>query len=815
MPIALHDMGKVNAGFQAKAWPDPVPLARTGHIGPILDALASGSGGEMALSARLQSSLLVSTMTSWFSGAEAGAADLLLAAFSHHGDMPTDEPSRFRLEFWRPVEAYDPLAEAERLCNALRGWLPMAFATGGDKLRLTHRFVHAMTGLISLADWLGSDRHWFPYYDRRTKVSDEKVRFAHSMRQAQAMLAARGLDPSGAMNAARSHPQEFRARFGFPPRPAQQAIGDVDVQTDAASLLLLEDETGAGKTEAALHHFLTLHAAGLVDGMYFAVPTRAAARQLQRRIRSIMQRALGAEAPPVGLAVPGYVIVDDAEARALPDFKVLWPDGRMDELRDRGWACENPKRYLAGPVMVGTIDQLLLGCLRVRHAHLRSAAMLRQLLVIDEVHASDPYMERLVGNVLDQHRASGGRALLMSATLGSAMRARLMQGSGRAALPDLEAAKATAYPAIHWPGQIRPVPRGMPGTGKSVRIELIEDAANLADLARTVLDAARAGSRVLVIRNLVDRAKALQQAIEAAAGEDRHLLFGIGGIPAPHHARFAAEDREILDAELERRFGKAAADSHDGLVAVATQTAEQSLDIDADLLVTDLCPVDVLLQRIGRLWRHRERSLRPGADRPRALVVAPHEAALEAELGRPIAGRRLLGLGSVYPNVVAAVATRRLIAAEPDWHIPEMNRRLVETVLHPEAMRQLASALGSPWETHLQTVIGRRGAEAAIAGLNGIRWTEPLAPHPRDIDEVIRTRLGLDDRQVRLGVSVPGPFGFPVRTFRIPGWMARGLAPDAVAGEVVSDPRAGEKLRITVDGREFAYDNHGLSRREA
>ena len=118
-------------------------------------------------------------------------------------------------------------------------------------------------------------------------------------------------------------------------------------------------------------------------------------------------------------------------------------------------------------------------------------------------------------------------------------------------------------------------------------------------VAERALHAARDGAKVLVVRNTVGYAIATQQALEelASGDEDRALLFSCRGVPTLHYGRFAAVDRRLLDREVEGCLGKGRRAG--GLVVVGTQTLEQSLDIDADFLMTDLCPVDVLLQRIG------------------------------------------------------------------------------------------------------------------------------------------------------------------------------------------------------------------------
>jgi CRISPR-associated endonuclease/helicase Cas3 len=135
--------------------------------------------------------------------------------------------------------------------------------------------------------------------------------------------------------------------------------------------------------------------------MYFALPTRTAATQMHQRVYEAITRAFPSEStrPPVVLAVPGYIAVDDGVAHRLPGFEVLWNDNEAERFRFRGWAAENPKRYLAGPIVVGTIDQVLLSTLMVSHAHMRATALLRQFLVVDEVHASDSYMIALLRSV--------------------------------------------------------------------------------------------------------------------------------------------------------------------------------------------------------------------------------------------------------------------------------------------------------------------------------------------------------------------------------------------------------------------------------
>ncbi|KWT72529.1 CRISPR-associated helicase Cas3, protein [Hyphomicrobium sulfonivorans] len=246
------------------------------------------------------------------------------------------------------------------------------------------------------------------------------ARIANARATAPQLLAAYGFDSAAKRKALPA--VSFSSVSEHEPRPIQKAVGDVDGQ-----VVILEAETGSGKTEAALYRFARLFERGEVDGLYFALPTRVAAKSIEERIREAVQRIFPSGArPSVILAVPGYVKSDGVGYKTLPDFDVQWDDGPDANLRRGRWAIEHPKRFLAGTILVGTIDQALLGAIQARHAHMRSSSLLRHLLVVDEVHASDVYMERLLVSLLDQHTSAGGHALLLSATLGSTARHRLL-----------------------------------------------------------------------------------------------------------------------------------------------------------------------------------------------------------------------------------------------------------------------------------------------------------------------------------------------------------------------------------------------------
>lgn len=797
----LHDVGKVVHSFQRRLQGGP----RASHTAPAWALLGSALPSGSPIRLRLVKKLRRSRWRSWFldSSAERALWDVVLA---HHGSLPA-EPPPVNERDWMPNQSgYAPLDSVAEVVATLEDMFEDAFREVSEPLPQEPRFLHAFAGLVVLADWLGSDERVFRFGTDGGPTGPDRVAFAR--RSAKELIRRRWLDPEVGRKAAIGHSLEFGSLFPAHrtggPRPAQEAFL-ADPLPSPGQIVALEAETGSGKTEAALIHYLRLFREGEVDGMYFALPTRAAAVQIHSRITKAMKRWLGDAAPPVGLAVPGYLRVDDEEGGLLPESrKVLWDDERSD---DRGWAVENAKRYLSGAVMVGTIDQALLGGLRVRHAQFRSGPMLRLLLVVDEVHASDAYMTALLRNLLDQHAAAGGHALLMSATLGASARTRLLEPSRRIErrqIPSATEAAGLTYPSVHRSGEpLRPL--ASDGRTKRVRVELHDPDSDLRGLWLRLKEAADAGAAVLFIRNRVDDAQRTVQRLE----EEGVRLFRCEGVAAPHHGRFAPEDRKLLDVALEKAF----ADPRQGVVAVTTQTAEQSLDICADWLVTDLAPGDVLLQRIGRLHRHPMQRPR-GYREPVVTVLVPAEGRMAGLLRSDGAPRREpspLGIGRIYENIVGVLATRHWLAEHGEIHVPRDNRELVETVTHDSGLEAFAESRGGAWSAHLAGVLAGRSAEGTAATTVKINWKDSLAENQRIRDLEALTRLGLKDRRLLLPKLLPGPFGKPVRILSVPGWMTERIAPDTEPTEVKAKDGA---IRFRLGSLAFLYDRLGLQRVE-
>ena len=536
--------------------------------------------------------------------------------------------------------------------------------------------------------------------------------------------------------------------------------------------------------------------------------------QLHDRATSFVGQVFqGDHRPDTVLAVPGYLRAGESAGRRLQDYEVWWEDLPDDATRNRRWAAESAKRYLAAQIAVGTVDQAMMGALRVKHAHMRTACLARNLLVVDEVHASDTYMRRILKALLDAHLGAGGYALLMSATLGSAARRQWLDDRRDLALGD---AVETPYPAVSVAstGGESTIAVGGNNPEKTVGVTAEPLMDDFGAVAEQALQAARGGAKVLIVRNTIGYAIATQRAAESASGIDSGLLFALGDMPTLHHGRFAAGDRRLLDRAVEAQLGKDRVPGG-GAIVIGTQTLEQSLDIDADLLITDLCPADVLLQRIGRLHRHSHHARPAGYETPRCVVLTPDEGDLSPLLQRGPNRNGLGPYGYVYEDLRTLEATRRLIAEFPQWDIPAMNRKLVEGATHPTALEAIVKEMGDEWGAHANRITGGDLADGLTAQNAIIRRDKSFFTDNHDVlfgtaEERIRTRLGDEGLDVELAPPPPSPFdpGQHIDRIALP---VRWLDGAIVDGPVRPVPFEGG-FTFAAGDRSFRYDRRGLGR---
>ena len=815
---ALHDIGKVNVDFQTQIW-QPTDLQGNlrpnwaGHTSDIVPVLLGDDWGTSEWF--LECIGWHEHFAYWDADGGNTASAFFVAAMSHHGEpLNLHDPKSANPAVWRSFAALDPQGCVRRIGSLVRKWFPRAFDADGPSLPSPPEFQHMFLGLCTLADWVGSDERLFPYED---EPDDDYIRKARQ--RARDAVAEIGLDVSAQRQVFEAIP-EFSGLFDVPhaPNAIQQAAQDTPLDE---RVVIIESETGSGKTEAALWRFARMYDAGLVDGLYLALPTRAAATQIHGRVNRFVSKLFQARKPVPVLAVPGYIQAGDFSGQHLQGYEVWWDSHPHNGESRRFWAAESAKRFLAAQVAVGTVDQAMMAALQVRHSHMRATCLSRNLLVVDEAHASDPYMSVIIEALLNAHVGAGGYALLMSATLGSSARARWLLRPRREseipAMPLRDAINAL-YPSVasRSGDGVEITAVGKNGRQKSVQIDARALMHELNETASLALEAARAGAKVLVVRNTVAYAVNTQKALEESAGsEDASLLFSCNGVGTLHTGRFASEDRKLLDAAVESRLGRERGGG--GCVVVGTQTLEQSLDIDADLLITDLCPIDVLLQRIGRLHRHERDDRAAGYRTPTCIVLTPPDADLSHLLA---SGEDTNGLGPhgyVYPDLRILELTLGLVRKASDggqpWRIPEMNRELVESATHPEALAKLVDSKGDKWLEHQGEITGMRLGDVQTARNAIVRrdktFLERGVAFASD-EERIRTRLGDEGVEIVFAEPQRSPFGQSGTIDRVTvrlTWLEDAEAPESVEATAIDGG-----FEFAVGARRFRYDRLGLQR---
>lgn len=499
-----------------------------------------------------------------------------------------------------------------------------------------------LAGITCVSDWIASDEELFPPNERQLLSGEGRQRASFALARC------------GFAKASFRHALSFRDIFGFDPYPAQQAFLN---EVDGPGVYVLEAPMGMGKTESALYAAYRLIEKGVHSGLYFALPTRLTSDRIHERVEQFLKAVS---------AMPTAVKLAHGQAW-LKEFDT-GGEGSAATRRPPPWF--NPsKRGLLFPFAVGTIDQTLMAVLNVKHSFVRSFALAGKVVVLDEVHSYDAYTGTLLDELVRRLRDLGCTVIILSATLTAARRKSLL-GDG--------APEADGYPlltGIRADGGVVVRPLEAPPS-RTVRLCWI-DAAAQSPIAAAV-EKARAGCNVLCIANTVATAQEWFRTLksEMVSGE-----FPVGLL----HAKFTSRDRERLEEEWMAKLGKpdregrAPARPH-GSILVSTQIVEQSVDIDADWMLSELAPADMLLQRLGRLWRH-ERPVRPVAEPELAVVCAampPDDLSVlptKAKELEPVFGR---GVWVYAPYVL--LCTFEELRKRESITIPEDIRRLLEAV---------------------------------------------------------------------------------------------------------------------------------------
>lgn len=565
--VALHDVGKLSESFRALIRENRTGAPRHWQLSNFLlrhclDDQLKGLGSSPNVRCELY-------------GAVSG----------HHGQPPDGvEGNRFEKHKQKKCVGVD----GERIAKDWSGYLLSLFpeATLDDiGIVQAQALSWALSGLTVASDWVGSNTNWFPL-NRKYKSLDAAW-------QDSQIIAAKAIEEAGLYPAGISTSKSDSLMGLTNLRPMQKAALNVQFEK-GPQLIVLEDSTGSGKTEAALILAKRMIAEKKVRGLFFALPTMATSDAIFERICPVVSELF--EKKPT-------VILTHGRAKQYQSIRQLrgGSNDNTPEADHTEWLTDNRRRAMLASVCVGTIDQALLGILPTKFSTLRLFGLSDKLLIVDEAHSYDPYMQEELKGLLRMQASLGGSAVVMTATLPLSSRAALINAfqTGLGKCP--EAIKQSYYPGVHLVGQsvrsesVKPV-TGIVRRIKVSQIPSVEEALEILSVM------AEKGAACIWIRNAVDEAIKIAENL-SQRGIKNELL----------HARFAMIDRLGKERRVIQRFGKDGSD-REGRVLVATQVVEASLDLDFDVMVTDLAPIGSLIQRAGRLWRHMD--VRPSDKRP-------------------------------------------------------------------------------------------------------------------------------------------------------------------------------------------------------
>lgn len=741
--LMLHDLGKFARAFQnlvPSLSPNLVPYAGQCVYNERHDTL-----GFLLWKKKLAKNL------TGLIPADINIEPWLEVVCGHHGQPPKRSlaglPSYFMMEDEQAAQGF--------VSEIAKFWLPeIAPLSQVDK----HAFRSVswqLAGVAVLADWLGSDQSFFHYCEKPRALEDY---WASSALPKALQVLVQAQISTQPVSAFKGIQQQFP--FIKQPTPLQAFAAEVSLAA-GPQLFILEDVTGAGKTEAAMVLCQRMMSQSLAKGLYVALPTMATANGMYERLVQSYRALFSPHAQPSLVLAHGARELSDGFVASVA-LSLQLTDSSYDKTESsasaycNAWLADSRKKALLADVGVGTIDQALLAVLPARHQSLRLLGLSDKILLVDEVHAYDPYMQRLLTALLEAHARQGGSAILLSATLPQNMRGTLVAGFAAGLSVVSPSLNERGYPLVTQ-CSAEGVNEASVATRESVQrhvsVRRFEDEAQALEQIRL---AVQAGRCICWIRNTVKDARAafsiLQQ--QSWMPEETLTLF---------HSRFAMVDRQVIEQDVLARFGESSkGPQRAAQVLIATQVVEQSLDLDFDEMISDLAPVDLLIQRAGRLQRHN-RSQQGVVDeqavdlRPQAslslLAPDPEHVADSVWLKNLLPGTQ-----AVYPNVGQLWLTLNVLLERQGFAMPEGARHLIEAVYSDEVQQQIPE----PLRLASSQAVGVKKGERSMAELNRLRLEKGYTIGSADAsggwaDEVrIPTRLSAESVNVALVRVVNG-----------------------------------------------------------
>lgn len=681
--IALHDLGKLHHCFQAKSeegW-------RTGY-GTTQIPQVNGHGFDHGRATGvIMRELTKETRRQWKPWRQ--AFDM---AAGHHGTLYIR--ADLRKDTIPPWRHEIPIIEQclNDLCALFD--MPEILPAAPEK----NSFYMLLAGFTAVCDWLGSDSTTYRFAELKGQnlrsYEDLKAYYEDLKKNSTAENQLREQGLLGQMRREQlEYPELFEILKKYPLRPLQEVSTTLPFgDSPGSEIVVVEAPMGMGKTEIALYLSMRAIGAGNADGLYFALPTQASSNALFKRITDFADTIRDPDGQlSVVLAHGGSRFFEkyqelkertwkqkEAWLKSVADLgayrdKVSPPS----EIIATRWLERSKQSLLAG-VGVGTIDQAMMGAITVKHAFVRLFALANKVVVFDEIHAYDSYMNTVILHLLEWLHALGAKVILLSATLPRNLRNDLL-GAYQCSEPGADTEPENdPYPQILYgrDGKVEPaytVPAEKKGNDRKipVRIRRIEkpNEERTETGATLAVDLARNGGCIAWIRNTVKEAQEAWRTVRNMISERELTDVQVRLI----HARYTRTDRNAIEEELVSVLGNDPdARRPQKMIVIATQVIEQSVDIDFDAMISDLAPIDLLLQRLGRMWRHeRPISVRYHHAEPTLYVLTPAQEEIQ---------EMAFGSSSYVYNAEILARTATLAIDDQVWNMPDSCRTLVATV---------------------------------------------------------------------------------------------------------------------------------------
>lgn len=779
----LHDIGKFSSEFQCKIpalaelLQESLKPSLSGNPHTALAWLLWDECLETQLYARYniqfnQAIDLCNTLEPLFS-----------ASFGHHGS-PVMEPNAISKRTFGRIFSDSTIADATALLSEILVVFDgiQTILLKPEKL-ISHRkdiasFSFILSGLIILADWTASATSNIPYlvhagnggFSDEFEFDDLAGYFSWSCVLAKGAVERQGLVPVLKKRLRNPWKELFPNLYEaqYDPSPLQEMMIHLE-PADEPGLYVIEDLAGSGKTEAALVLYSKLQMKSSADGLYFALPTMATSNGMYARLKETHKRFfVDGTGPSFILAHGGSRFHKDFQDSIIFDVHTIPKDTyddsqlhaqtqEIDHQTSQSscseWIADRSRKVFLAQVGVGSIDQALLSVLYAKHNTLRMFGLARKILIIDEVHAYDLYMQRILHTLLEFMASQHRSVILLSATLPLAMKADLAnayrKGLHHGVTTEMEESDAdSSFPmvtiyqkgqSIHIPVQARTFCR------RTVKLEFFSSIGIEGPL-KFLKEVSESGRCGVWIRNTVFDVQTAYAKLVEAIGSANVLVF---------HSRYSMEDRQRIESNVLEIFGKESSeDQRKGKILIASQVVEQSLDLDFDEMITDLCPIDLIIQRAGRLKRHtRDSSGNPiSGDKDKRGIPLLHiyGPCIEGIISKNWYSEFFLGGSCVYRDAGILWRTAKLLFEEKELAVPEKSRYMIERVYGknaeriPDSLKEISGIAAK--KNHHDEAVAESNVFPLFDGFakpsNTSPWPDHLAP-TRLTDDVVAYRLCL------------------------------------------------------------------------